>query len=295
MSFIYAEKGVTKDIDRAIPFLHIMGDTKFTHVEGAPNIKNWGKKTYEILSRYGLVKSMIIAPKCCVSFAGNDIAYVHDLLTFIYTEKCFSEDQLLAKAFQLHTSAPKDAIEFLICTIDDVDEAHIYCIKGGKMERNCSQAWIGSPEAYNALQAQRDFSIPKSEYRFSLSQFQTAIENSGDITVGGYITDIRYSDNIGGFLYSERMESHIEQQQIVQLGEPINIYGDVAEGGYLVHYPESPSVFSLSIEQGDLSIIYTNGTKYDEENSFNEYTKYFMIPILMRSSTWKPIEAIITI
>lgn len=75
MSFIYAEKGVDKVDNQGLPYLFIYGDTKFTPVPGAPNIKNWGKRTFEIVSRYGLVKSMIVAPKCCVSFAGNDISY----------------------------------------------------------------------------------------------------------------------------------------------------------------------------------------------------------------------------
>lgn len=295
MSFIYAEKGITRDVDPAIPFLHIMGDTKFTHVEGAPNIKNWGKKTYGIILRYGFVKSMIIAPKCCISFAGNDMAYAHNLLTFIYNEKSCSSDLLLKKALELHLSAPENAIEFLICTVDTAENVHISCIKNGRMDRDCPQAWIGSPNVHNALQAQRNFRIPKTEQAFSLSQFQAAIENSGDGSVGGFLTYIRYDFYNKTFMYSERLETHTGRDQIVKLGESIRLYDNAANGGYLVHYYENSSVFSLSIDQGDLFIVYTNGTKYAEPDSINKYTKYFMIPILLRNSTGEPIEKTIAV
>lgn len=289
MSFIYAEKGETRYEDQLIPYLHIMGDTKFTPLDGVPNAQNWGKKTFEIVSRYGIVKSMIIAPKCCVSFAGNNISYAHDLLTFIYSEKNYSNSKILKKALELHVSAPENAIEFLFCTVDDTEIAHIYCIKNGKLDYDCPQAWIGSPEVHNALQAQRDFGISKAEQRFYPSQFQAAIEKSGDNSVGGFITDIRYDFYNKTFVYSERLESHTGRDQIVQLGENIRLYDNAADGGYLVYYNENSSVFSLHIDQGDLSIVYVNGTKYDEPHSINDHTKYFMIPILVRTSTWEPI------
>ena len=295
MSFIYAEKGADKVDNQGLPYLFIYGDTKFTPVPGAPNIKNWGKRTFEIVSRYGLVKSMIGAPKCCVSFAGNDISYAHDLLTFVYTEKRCSYEKLLNKALAIHSSVPENAIEFLICTVDNAENAHIHCIKNGKLDQDCPQAWIGSPFVHKALQAQRDFSVPKTEQSFSLSQFQTAIEKASDDSVGGFITDIRYDYNNRTFAYSERLETHTGKDQIVKPGECIRLYDNAADGGYLVHYDESWSMFSLQIDQGDLSIVYTNESKYAEPDSINDHTKYFMLPILKRTSTGEPIEAIVSV
>ena len=295
VSFIYAEKTIQKNGDQEYPSLRIMGDTKFTPVLDAPNIKNWGKRTFDRLSRYGIIKSMIVAPKCCVSFAGNDISYAHDLLKFIYTEKHFSEEQLTSKAFELHSSAPQNAIEFLICCIDDNEQENICCIKDGQVTPHCPQAWIGSKDAYTALQSQRNFNISKAEQTYSLSQFQAAIESCGDDSVGGYITNIRYDYHEKTFVYSERLESHTGRDQIVQPGECIRLYDNAANGGYLVYYYESPSVFALSIDQGDFSIVYSNGTKYAEPDSLNDHTKYFMIPVLMRTSTWEPLAEIISI
>ena len=289
MSFIYAEKIVQSVDGEDHPSFHIMGDTKFTPIPESPGIVDWGTKTYSLLSRYGIVKSMIIGPKCCLSFAGNNIAYAHDLLTFIYTTGKFSVDQMLSRALEIHLSAPKDAIEFLICTVDEREEGHITCVKDGEIKQDCPQAWIGSSEVHKALQAQRDFSISKSEHRFSLSQFQVAIERSCDDSVGGFITNIRYDFYNRTFVYSERLETHTGRDQLVQLGESIRLYDNAADGGYLVHYDENSSAFSLQIDQGDLSIVYVNGTKYDEPHSINDHTKYFMIPILVRTSTWEPI------
>ena len=192
MSFIYAEKVVQSVDGEDRPSFHIMGDTKFTPIPESPGIVDWGVITYSLLSRYGIVKSMIIGPKCCLSFAGNNIAYAHDLLTFIYTTGKFSVDQMLSRALEIHLSAPKDAIEFLVCAVDEREEGHITCIKDRAMKQDCPQAWIGSSEVYKALQAQRDFSISKAKHCFSLSQFQVAIEKSCDNSVGGFITNIRY-------------------------------------------------------------------------------------------------------
>ena len=292
MSFIYAEKTVIKFDDQNYPLLHIMGDTRFTPVPGVPNNKNWGKKTFEMLMRYGIVKSMIVGPKCCISFAGNNIAFAHKLLTFVYAGKSFTEDQLLTKALELHLSAKENEIEFLICCIDENNEASICCIKDGILKRNCPQAWIGSSTVHKALQSYRNFDTPKAEESFTSSQFRSAIEKSGDDSVGGYITEIRYDSERCSFVYSERLESHTGQDQIVQPGESIRLYDNATNGGYMVHYYESPQEFFFSIDQGDLTIVYSNLVKYTEPNSINSHTRYFMTPILMRTSTWSPIEEI---
>lgn len=289
MSFIYAEKTVIKLGDQEYPSLHVMGDTKFTPVPQTPGILNWGEKTFSYVSRYGLVKSMIVRPKCCISFAGNNIAHAHDLLSFLHEHSSLSEEQLLMKAFEIHLAAPKDAIEFLICTVDECEAGHITCIKDREVKENCPQAWIGSAKTYEALQARRNFSIPKAEQAFSTADFQKAIEHGKDDSVGGFITNIYYDSCAGCFSYSGGMESSVEIKQTIQPGEIVRLYDDAANGGYTVYYYDDPSEYVLSLDQGDLAIVYTNRVKYIEENSINEHTRYFMTPILMRTSTWEPI------
>ena len=78
MSFIYAEKVVQSVDGEDHPSFHIMGDTKFTPIPESPGIVDWGTKTYSLLSRYGIVKSMIIGPKCCLSLRSLSTSSIRD-------------------------------------------------------------------------------------------------------------------------------------------------------------------------------------------------------------------------
>lgn len=118
MSFIFAEKSKS--------LTAIYSDTKVTFDERSK--LNWGEKTRNAMGVYGIIKSIIVRDNCCVSFAGNDVRFVHELLQEVADLGEFSEDQLLDCAWKIHKSAPPDDIEFIICTADDNDETHITCI-----------------------------------------------------------------------------------------------------------------------------------------------------------------------
>ena len=74
-----------------------------------------------------MVKSIIIAPKCCISFAGNNIAHAHKLLSILYNQQ-FTKEYLLDLALEIHCAAPDDDIEFIICLADEDNETELICI-----------------------------------------------------------------------------------------------------------------------------------------------------------------------
>ena len=260
-----------------------METQKISFDDRAANKSNWGENTYKLIQQYGLLKTMIIDPRRCICFAGNDIMYAHRLLELVFDKKDYTDEELWNSAFEIHKSAPKDAIEFILCTVDDQEESHIVCIKNGETVRDCKRAYIGSERVHKSLINQYDSGIPQQEQVTSLDMFKRAIANSEDNSVGGFCSDIRYDIWTKTFVYCERQEYHVEKDQIVQLGEAINFFHSAEDGGFAFEIPESNQEFRLNILQTGSSLIYTN--KYRLEDSISkEHIKHFMLPILLRTN-----------
>lgn len=281
MSFIIAEKSTIVVDNAEIKQTQIWGDTKLTPNFAAANKANWGIKTFNLILRYGIVKTVIVGPKCCISFAGNDISYAHKLLEYVYSANESTKDTICEKAFALHTEAPTDAVEFIICTADDDNDTSITCIKEGKMYSDCQMAWIGSPLAYKALMENR----ASSEHRISAIDIDNALHACGDDSVGGFITRVMYDTNEKVFLYGERLESHVEREQIIGIGEAIDLFHTAEDGGFTVHFRESQTDVVIDFGQKDMSLVYTARYRICEEGSVNGHTKHFMLPLLIKTST----------
>ena len=283
MSFVYAEKTTININGEVIPITAIYGDTRITLDDRAANKSNWGENGFKLIQQYGLLKTMIIEPRCCICFAGNEIMYAHKLLEYVFDKKRFTEDDLWDKALEIHQSAPKDAIEFILCTVDDQEESHIVCIKNGEIYRDCKRAWIGSPSVYQTLINLYDPDTPLQGQVLSLSKFQEAIANSGDNSVGGFCSSIRYDRWMKSFVYAYRLELHVERDQTVRPGDAIILYHPAEAGGFAFEIPESNQEFRLNFLQSNCSLIYTNKYRLDESIS-NEHIKHFMLPVLQHAN-----------
>jgi len=288
MSFVYAEQSNIENVAS----VHIYSDTKLTFDDRSPNIANWGNATLRRVMRFGLVKSMIISPKCCLSFAGNDISYAHRLLSDIFIARFLENDELLSLALSVHKEAGPDKCEFIICLADDEDNVSITCIKNGEMHQNCPQAWIGSYDTFYNLRKQQEMARAEKKTPSIGSMIQEAIHEGHDPTVGGFMINVRYDSFAHHFVYSECLESSVEYPQVVKLGEKIRFYDDASKGGYTVYYRESDSDVIIDFQQADISVAYTNRYRYEEETEINEYTKHFMLPIFFKTSTGKVLDTI---
>ena len=215
MSFVYAEKTTININGEVIPITAIYGDTRITIDDRAANKSNWGENGFKLIQQYGLLKTMIIEPRCCICFAGNEIMYAHKLLEYVFDKKRFTEDDLWNKALEIHQSAPKDAIEFILCTVDDQEESHIVCIKNGEIYRDCKRAWIGSPSVYQTLINLYDPDTPLQGQGLSLSKFQEAIANSGGSTGSVYQDMIRIGNYIKShYAYGETVSRYGASMQM---------------------------------------------------------------------------------
>ena len=289
MSFVFAERKIAKFEEEFIPVVSIYGDTKITMDDRFANKSNWSESTFELVKKYGILKTMIIEPRCCIAFAGNDIMYAHKLLEYVYTAKRFTDEELWKKALEIHQSAPNNAVEFILCTIDDQDDCHIACVKGGTITHDCQRAWIGSPLVYQELTKQLDPGLPSCEQYISSEMINNAIEKSKDDSVGGILSHVRYSKGEGSFVYSFHLEKHEEKDQIVHPGEPI-IFHDAPEyGGFSFEIPENNQLYRLDFFQADCSLVYTNTFRLPDSIN-NSHIRYFMLPILCQTSTGKVLQ-----
>lgn len=282
MSFIYAEKNYIQCLDQRFPVTHIYSDTRLV-IDEASGL-NWKPSTLSIVKKYGIIKSIILSPRCCISFAGNNIAYAHQLLEQLYAWQSFTGEQLIDLAYQIHKSAPVDDIEFLICLADENDETHIICIKNNAIEAEKISAWIGSKQAFDAMQKMRIGKLEEGEesvISFSHQAFKQALIESGDDSVGGFDIMIVYDRDEHSFFYTERLEMFCERAQKVEPGKAVRLSGAAEEGACTLHYYRSAGAVVIDIEQADLTLAYTRGQCTDADLRY----KYFLLPMLIRTST----------
>lgn len=283
MSFVYAVKFPIECDGQTRKCTHIYSDTKIS-LYGAIK-SNWGDKTRRAVERYGLIKSIIISPNCCISFAGNNIALAHQLLETLYETKEFSEEELLYHAFKIHSEHDPDDVEFIICLASEDGETEIISIKEHKIERNRPSAWIGSYDAFRTLQEYRFDNLTLSNY-YSCA-FTHAIYHCGDETVGGFPIHVRFDEYKKEFEYAERLVSASERIQELLSGMQIKLGGTAAEGAYTAHFIASNEDVIIEFEQAHVTLLYTRKYRLQDEDTSNPYTRHFLLPIVIESDSGK--------
>lgn len=285
MSFVYAIKHTIEYDGDVLKCTDIYSDTKVS-IEGTSKA-NWGDRTRNQIEKYGLIKAIILSPKCCIAFAGNNISHAHSLFRKLYEIQQFSEEDLLNLALTIHRQAPEDEIEFIICLADKTNETEIICIKNGEMQRDCTVAWIGSYDAFSCLQKYR-FENPALSDNFSAA-FMYTVEHCGDDSVGGFCVNVGFSNWSKEFLYKARLESVTERAKKLVPGMQIPIGGSAEEGAYTAYYHESNEDVAIEIEQANVTLLYTKKYRMHEEDVLNPDTKHFLLPLVVETDTGKVI------
>ena len=285
MSFIYATKYTSDERHRKC--VRIFSDTQVKPKDATTF--NWGKRPLEWVQRYGLVKSMILTPKCCFSFAGNNIRFANVFLERLYAKRFCSDDELISLAFSVHQEAGQENIEFLFCIADESDHISITCVKDGRIDYDCHSAWLGSYDTFRELQKlhlEQGQEISWQIIRQAISNCQKKPDKEdGRFGVGGFIVEVIYDFHLHQFLYTERMETWFERKQLVKLGDTIKLFATAEEGGYTAHYRESSRDFVVDLDQPKITVGFTSQYRLAEENSINSSTNHLMLPILMQTET----------
>lgn len=287
VSFVYASKSIQEINGQLRQQVNVFSETMIKPKDA--NSFYWGERTLQLVQKYGLVKSMILTPKCCFCFAGNDIHYANIFLEKLYSKRECSDDELITLAASVHKEAGSDNIEFIFCLADEEDHITITCIKEGTVFPDCTVAWLGMKEAHDELQRLRI----DDGMGLNISTFRQAIEHcqmlpdkdDGRFSVGGFIVEVMYDFNFHQFIYPERLESVVERSQTVLLGETIQFVDSAENGGYTAHYLQSTKDFVIELLQPGITIGYSDKYRVEEANSINSSTNHLMLPILVETAT----------
>ena len=287
MSFVYATKDMVGINGEKREYIHIYSDTRVKPEDSTGFML--GRRTLSLVQHFGLIKSMILTPKCCFSFAGNDIRYANTFLEKLYERRSCTDEEMVDLAFAIHQEAGEDLIEFIFCTSDEDEHITITCIKDNQITRGCNTAWLGSFDAFRELQRlhlEQGWDINYKTFQQAVFNCQrTANKADGRSDVGGFIVDVTFDCESHSFIYPEHFESWNEREQIVMPGESIKLYASAEDGGYTAHYRESPKDFVVDIEQVNISVGFTDRYRLQEENSINSLTDHLMLPILVQTDT----------
>lgn len=229
-----------------------------------------------------MCKSIIINPKCCISFAGNNIFLLQKLFDQLVEWGKFEIDQLIEYAYEIHLSEHKDDIEFIICYVDENDDKRIVCIKEMKLFKECQNAWIGSMQTFRKMQELRMQN--ENSYGTSCYLFERAVSSSIDDSVGGVIVEVTCGKR-NEFFFTEKLISDVEREKRYLSQDIISIMGTAEEGSCTMHFFESQTEVRIDFLQIDFSLLYTSTCRVGVNNFNNENIRYFMIPIPIRTST----------
>ncbi len=265
MSLIYATKIEGK--------VTVFADTKisFSPMGTKPL---WSDETQNLVRQFGIIKNIIIGEHLCVSFAGNNLVLVNELLCKI---KHITVEELLRIAFEIHNRNVYDGIDFIICFSDE-DKQAIYEIKGGKCS-SVETTWIGSYDAFKYLQGVRTGEIGNRiiinnpmateftagtgsspfdiQYQKLFDAFFKTVYDCGDSTVGGFVVPVIYDAKANTFIYKGYLKSFgIKEMKKGIFRYPL--YQRADKGAYSILFYHSRSCVGLYLPQAYLGIFYNH-------------------------------------
>lgn len=153
-------------------------------------------------SIYGVLKTIILFPRCCLSFAGKPY-YAEKMVKEIYKHNNVSLEYLLDKLLKYNKGAENEVV-FILSTINNNNKTEIIKISNYQIERDLKSAWIGDIDAFNDFQ-KNFFELKnsgKSEHESLTSAFAKVIENPNIPTVGDFqVTTITETGPQGHFFF----------------------------------------------------------------------------------------------
>lgn len=275
MSFVFAEKINKSPIGEV---LSVYSDTKIelSNTAGA----SLSKEQFKAIKKYGMLKSVIICPEFCISFAGNNIALASKLFRSLYECGTFHRRDVINLAFDIHKSAGTlFDIEFIIASCED-GNANIDCIKDGCVYESVSSAWIGSYKAFNEFQKYRLEKDDSNSSNWTDNSFRRVVEGCGDESVGGFCFKVSSYPEMNGFAF-DRLSAFISNKtQLIHPGECVKFFVSSVCGGMAYDViPVSISNVLLDINNIEYSIIYSRDYRFTDMEKQNLNLFGLMLPI----------------
>ena len=188
----------------------------------------------------------------------------------------------MSLAYEIHQSAPNDAIEFIISSFED-GKLQIDSIKEGGICEDCPSAWIGSQVAFSAFQEERLNTYPKGKpiHEYTYGAFSNVVAGCGDSSVGGFHIAVAYNYSKSSFQYQES-KSFTALDQIVRPGESVIFDTSREAGGYSFETVSSDiQNVVFIVDQMQPAILYSRQFRGDKKDSENKNLFSLMLPMLI--------------
>lgn len=277
MSFIYAEKYC--DFDSGNESVRILCDTKtIPNNYTKPNIPG---VAYDMVLKYGMVKSTIFCPELCISFAGNNTIYAPKLFEYLEEIKTFNPEDVSTHALEIHKKASNlNDIEFII-TYFLKNQIHIDCVKNGELNKDVTFAHIGSDNAFQDFQRIRLSSGNNAVNQTELA-FCDIVNGCSDDSVGGRAIEVIFDYKTNSFIYQWKRAFFSSEPQIVAPGESIIFNTSASDGGYSyeVEHIDIENVL-FKIDQMEHAILYSRKYRIDSIDPKKSKVSGLMLPILV--------------
>ncbi|MCF3936106.1 hypothetical protein L1787_22195 [Acuticoccus sp. M5D2P5] len=133
----------------------------------------------------GLLETVILHPHACLSTAGRTVETTEFLKHYFAGEPAdWDTPRVLRALFDIHMTSRKTC-EFILCeSIRRVPR--VFVIKGGSIEKDVPNAWIGSPRAFTTFQTAYDMAETPDIWEKLRASFR-AVAEEDERAKGGHL------------------------------------------------------------------------------------------------------------
>ncbi len=278
MTFVYAEKILNKD--NGFETIKVFCDTKI-NLENTNIGASISKEQRGLIEKYGIVKTTIICPEMCISYAGN-IFHAAELFRKLHDKKSFNVSEVNEMA--LHINKTYGDVEFIISSFED-NKLRLSRITKGIINTDCMNAWIGSEEAFREFQRIR-LSRSRENVADQTSQAFLEVVQSGKFAeVGKFVVTAQFFPDYKSFNYDYHYLFQITKPQIVKPQACIIFDTSKESGGFSYQQiPISLEDLILKIDQMESFILFSRSKFCNTQDMNNPQLFSLMLPMLIREN-----------
>ncbi len=208
----------------------------------------------------GLMKTLILNPLLCISFAGK-VYYAELAIKRFFENKIESINTLLNMLLGVNTES-EDSTDFIVATIHG-RVPRLFKVSNGEVTKNIQNAWIGDQEGFEIYQ--REFHAQEVEMPLKdkmRKSFRTVIDSAEVDSIGDFHISTELNHEICPdhpvFLHALKIEIEVTEPQTIQLEgkgqyKPIPL-GTTAGGSHGLSY-----LITVSPNYHGVAIHFTHG------------------------------------
>jgi len=224
----------------------------------------------------GILKTIIIDPKTCISFAGI-VDEANMAIEYLLQNQFTSINEIVSYLLSVNINS-NDKTDFIVKSLHKEDPC-MFKISGGNIEENMQSAWIGDYLAFSLFQSQMNSQNENLDLRQKIeNSFKHVLQDESIESVGDYHIHVVSRNDV--FEYNIRIDLDLGPQtiKIEKANEWTTIPLGTAMNGsfgmsYLVSNIESKYAIGVYYTHGNFGVLL--------------YPKFSMKPIIIKGGNCK--------